>query len=48
MATEEIDSKQLQIEVCHSSAQKLQKDLEIGEVFGDADRLKKTNSFFLP
>uniref|UniRef100_A0A914I904 C2 domain-containing protein n=1 Tax=Globodera rostochiensis TaxID=31243 RepID=A0A914I904_GLORO len=32
VATEEIDSKQLQIEVCHNSAQKLQKDLEIGEV----------------
>ena len=32
VATEEIDQKQLQIEVCHSSSQKLQKDLDIGEV----------------
>ncbi|KAL3102223.1 hypothetical protein niasHS_003632 [Heterodera schachtii] len=32
VATEEIDSKLLQIEVCHCSMQKLQKDQEIGEV----------------
>uniref|UniRef100_A0A1I8B358 C2 domain-containing protein n=1 Tax=Meloidogyne hapla TaxID=6305 RepID=A0A1I8B358_MELHA len=31
-ATEEIELKQLQIEVCHSSNQKLQRDLDIGEV----------------
>ncbi|KAF7639213.1 C2 domain-containing protein [Meloidogyne graminicola] len=30
--TEEIELKQLQIEVCHSSNQKLQRDLDIGEV----------------
>lgn len=32
LAPEEIEQKQLQIEVCHNSAQKLQKDMDIGEV----------------
>jgi hypothetical protein len=29
---EEIKTKQVRVEVCHQSAQKLQKDLDIGEV----------------
>lgn len=32
IASEDIEKKSLLIEVCHQSAQKLQKDLEIGEI----------------
>lgn len=32
MSAEEIKTKQVKIEICHQSSQKLQKDLDIGEV----------------